>query len=100
MAMLSATMIVNVHFEQNYPQSTEVRTTKLNHLKLSYQATGRIIVKSATQQEQTMEALPRVAWVLRKHKKLFLDGKIIREWMSEVMDAMHKGKQKNEIIQK
>lgn len=35
-------------FEQYYPKNTEIRTTKLNNLKSSYQATSRIIVKSIT----------------------------------------------------
>lgn len=36
----------HAYFEQNYPQNTEVRTTKLNQLKSSYEASSRIIVKS------------------------------------------------------
>lgn len=41
----------HAHFEQNYPQNTEVRTIKINQLKSSYEATSSVIVRSATQQE-------------------------------------------------
>jgi len=39
----------HAHFEQNYPQNSEVRAR--NHLQ-SYQATCSVIVRSATQQER------------------------------------------------
>lgn len=61
----------HAHFEQNYPQNTELRTTKINQLKSSYEATSSVIVRSATQQERATEASLRVAWVLGKHKKPF-----------------------------
>src|SRR4029434_4868881 len=41
----------HAHFEQKYPQNSEVRGRKINHLQ-SYQATCSIIVRSATQQER------------------------------------------------
>lgn len=83
----------HAHFEQNYPQNTEVRTTKLNQLKSLYQASSRIIVKSMTKQEQAL----RVAWVPGKHKKPFLDTELIKECMSDTMEAMLEGKQKDEM---
>ena len=41
----------HAHFEQKYPQNSEVRGRKINHLQ-SYQATCSVIVRSATQQER------------------------------------------------
>src|SRR4029434_6822923 len=38
------------HFEEKYPQNSEVRGRKINHLQ-SYQATCSVIVRSSTQQE-------------------------------------------------
>ena len=40
----------------------------------------------------------RVAWILGKHKKPFSDAEIIKECMTEVMDTMFEGKQKEEIL--
>ena len=42
----------HAHFEQNYPQNSEVRARKINQLQSSYQATCSVIVRSATQQER------------------------------------------------
>ena len=44
------------HFEQNYPQNSEVRTRKISQMQASYQATRTMIVRSATQQEHATEA--------------------------------------------
>src|SRR4029434_9349482 len=41
----------HAHFEQKYPQHSEVRGRQINHLQ-SYQATCSVIVRSATQQER------------------------------------------------
>src|SRR4029434_3871687 len=41
----------HAHLEQKYPQNSEVRGRKINHLQ-SYQATCSVIVRSATQQER------------------------------------------------
>src|SRR4029434_10992793 len=41
----------HAHFEQKYPQNSEVRARKINQLQSSYQATCSVIVRSATQQE-------------------------------------------------
>src|SRR4029434_1378806 len=41
----------HAHFEQKYPQNSEVRGRKINHLQ-SYQATCSVIVRLATQQER------------------------------------------------
>ncbi|KAL0161498.1 hypothetical protein M9458_045223 [Cirrhinus mrigala] len=90
----------HAHFEQNYPQNTELRTTKINQLKSSYEATSSVIVRSATQQERATEASLRVAWVLGKNKKPFSDAEIVKECMSEVVTALFEGTQKDEISQK
>src|SRR4029434_7127659 len=42
----------HAHFEQNYPQNSEVRARKINQLQSSYQAPCSVIVRSATQQER------------------------------------------------
>ena len=39
-------------FEETFPQNSEVRTTKINALKSSYQAASRILVTSLTQQQK------------------------------------------------
>src|SRR4029434_1849452 len=41
----------HAHVEQKYPQNSEVRGRKINHLQ-SYQATCSVIDRSATQQER------------------------------------------------
>src|SRR4029434_7109235 len=41
----------HAHFEQNYPQNSEVRARKINQ-QSSYQATCSVIVRPATQQER------------------------------------------------
>ena len=51
----------HAHFEQNYPQNSEVRARKINQLQSSYQATCSVIVRSATQQERAY--LNIVLWV-------------------------------------
>lgn len=88
------------HFEQNYPQNSEVRTRKISQMQASYQATRTMIVRSATQQERVTEASLRVAWVLGKHKKPFTDAEIVKECMNEVAIALFEGTQKDDIIQK
>ena len=40
------------NFEKTFPQNSEVRTTKINALKSSYQAASRILVTSMTQQQK------------------------------------------------
>ena len=42
----------NRNFEETFPQNSEVRTTKINALKSSYQAASRILVTSMTQQQK------------------------------------------------
>ena len=39
------------HFEETFPQNSEVRTTKINAL-ISYQAASRILATSMTQQQK------------------------------------------------
>ena len=90
----------NGHFEQNYPQNSEVRAGKISQMQASYQATHTMIVRSATQQERGTEASLRVAWVLGKHKKTFTDAEIVKECMKEVAIALFAGTQKDDIIQK
>ena len=38
----------HAHFEQNYPQNSEVRARKINHPESSYQATCSVIVSHTT----------------------------------------------------
>ena len=90
----------HAHFEQNYPQNSEVRARKIQQLHSSYQATRSVIVRSATQQERATEASFRVAWVLGKHKKPFSDSEIVKECMNEIASALFEGTQKDDIIQK
>lgn len=85
------------NIEKTYPQNSEVRTTKINALNSSYQAASRILVTSMTQQQKATEASLRVVRILGKHKKPFSDGEIIKECMTEVMDTLFEGKQKEEI---
>ncbi|ROL47376.1 General transcription factor II-I repeat domain-containing protein 2B [Anabarilius grahami] len=73
----------NVHM--NFPQNTELRTTKINQLKSSYAATSSVIVRTATQQERVTEASLRVAWVLGKHKKPFSDAEIVNTDDAQLM---------------
>ena len=54
-----------------FPQNSEVRTTKINALKLSYQAASRILFTSA-------ECSQRVVWILAKHKKPFSNAQVIK----------------------
>lgn len=82
------------HFEQNYPQHSEVRTRKISQMQASYQATRTMIVKSAIQQECGTEASLRVAWVLGKHKKPFTNTEIVKECMNEVAIALFEGNSK------
>ena len=77
------------HFEQNYPQNSEVRTRKISQMQASYQATRTMIVRSATQQERATEASLRGA-----------DAEIVKECMNEVAIALYEGTQKDDIIQK
>src|SRR4029434_2868686 len=42
----------HAHFEQNYPQNSEVRARKINHPESSYKATCSVMVRSVTQQER------------------------------------------------
>ena len=42
------------NFEETFPQNSEVRTTKINALKSSYQAASRILVTSVTQWNKIM----------------------------------------------
>ena len=86
------------NFEETFPQNSEVRMTKMNALKSSYQAASRILVTSMTQQQKATECSLRVVWILGKHKKPFSDAEIIKECMTEVMDTMFEGKQKEEIF--
>ena len=51
-----------------------------------------------TQQQKATECSLRVVWILGKHKKPFSDAEIIKECMTEVMDTMFEGKQKEEIF--
>lgn len=88
------------HFEETFPSNSEVRTTKLNRLKSSYEAASRILITSMTQQQKATECSLRVAWILGKHKKPFSDAEIIKECMTEVMDTMFEGKQKEEMTTK
>ena len=69
-------------------------------MQATYQATRTMIVRSATQQERGTEASLRVAWVLGKHKKPFIDAEIMKECMKEVAIALFEGTQKDDIIQK
>ena len=85
------------YFEETYPQNSELRTTKIKELKSSYQATSRIIVTSMTQKQK---ATLRVTWVLGRHKKPFSNTEIVKASMTEVMDTMFEGKQKEEITSK
>lgn len=87
----------HTNFEETYPQNSEVRITKINTLKSSYQAASRILVTFMTQQQKATEASLRVAWILGKHKKPFSDAEIIKQCMNEVMDTLFECKQKEEI---
>lgn len=69
------------------PEQQRWEGQKRSQLKLSYQASSRIIVKSMTQQERTMEAPPTVArprqtqeglsghWMNKKRIWLMVEGK-------------------------
>ena len=78
-------------FEETFPQNSEVRTTKINALKSSYQAASRILVTSMTQQQTATQCSLRVLWILGKHKKPFSDAETIKERVTEVMDTMFEG---------
>ena len=82
------------NFEETFPQNSEVRSTKMNAMKSSYQAAGRIPVTSMTQQQKTTECSLRVVWILGKHKKPLSDTEIIKECMTEVMDTCLKANKK------
>ena len=43
------------NFEETFPQNSEVRTTKINALKSSYQTASRILVTSMTQKQKATE---------------------------------------------
>ena len=43
-------------FEETFTQNSEVRITKINTLKSSYQAASRILVTSMTQQQKEQSA--------------------------------------------
>ena len=73
------------NFEETFPQNSEVRTTTINALKWSYF-------------NRVTQCSLRVVWILGKHKKPFSDAEIIKECMTEVMDTMFEGKQKEEIF--
>jgi len=88
------------YFEATFPQNSALRTTKINGMKSSYQAASRILVTSMSQREKATESSLRVAWVLAKHKKPFSDAEIIKECMTEVMETMFEGKQKEEMTSK
>lgn len=63
-------------------------------MKSSYQAASRILVTSMSQREKATGSSLRVAWVLGKHKKPISDAEIIKECMTEGMETMFEGKQK------
>ncbi|XP_056110235.1 SCAN domain-containing protein 3-like [Rhinichthys klamathensis goyatoka] len=88
------------HFEQQYPQNTEVRTAKLRQLKSSYESTNKLLVRAVTQQERATEASFRVAWVLGKNKKPFSDAEIVKECLVEIADALFEGKERQEMSEK
>lgn len=48
------------HFEDTFPQNSEVRATKINALKWSCQAASRLLVASTTQQQKATESSFRV----------------------------------------
>ena len=75
----NAALYKHGNFEETFPQNSEVRTTKLNALKSSYQAASRILVTSLTQQQKATECSFRVVWILGQHKKPFSDAEIIKE---------------------
>lgn len=52
------------------------------------------------QKERAVQASLRVAWVLGKHKKPFSDTELIKECVSDVMEALLEGKQKDEMKEK
>ena len=85
----------HAHCEQKYLQNTEVRSTKVNRVKSSYQASSKIIIiKLMTQQELAMEPSLGIAWVLSKHKKPFSDTELdfaIRDVMMAMLEKKAKG---------
>lgn len=90
----------HVLFDQQYPLNSELRTTKLQQLKSSYEATNNLFVRSMTQQEKATEAYLRVAWVLGKNKKSFSDAEIVQECLDDILEAMFEGKEKQEMSEK
>ena len=85
------------HFEETFPQNSEIRTTKLNALKASYQSSNRILHTSVTKQQKASQCSFRVAWVLAKHMKPFTDSEVVKECMIDVMDTLLEGKEKDEM---
>ncbi|XP_063960214.1 general transcription factor II-I repeat domain-containing protein 2A-like [Lytechinus pictus] len=87
-------------FEQQYPQNTEIRDTKINQLKSSYESSSRQFVRCVTQQQKATEASLRVAWVLGKNKKPFSDSELVKECLNEVVDSMFTGKERQDLSDK
>lgn len=63
---------------ETFPQKSKLRTTKINTLKMSYEAVSRILVTSMTQHQKTTEC-SLSGLDLGKHKKPFLDAKIVKK---------------------
>ena len=87
----------HAYFEAQFPQNSEVRTTKVNQLKSSYEGTHSLFRKTLTLQERVTEASFRVVWVLAKHKKPFSDAEIVKECINEVVEAMFEGNEKDKL---
>ena len=86
------------HFEDSYPQQSEVRTRRINKLKAQYERSTRVLSLSLSAQQQTYECSLRIQWILG-HKKPFTDGSIVKECMNAVSETLLDGKERRELTE-
>ena len=75
-------------FEGMYQQKTEERKNKIDRLKSQYEKSTTILINSMTIQEKATECFLRIAWILGKHKKPFIDAEIVKECMLETVETL------------
>ena len=75
-------------FEGMYQQKTEERKNKIDRLKSQYERSTTILINSMTIQEKATECSLRIAWILGKHKKPFIDAEIVKECMLETVETL------------
>lgn len=87
-------------FERDYPPNSAERTAKIKELKISYEYSRKKICTALTEQQKATECSLKVAWILGKHKKPFTDSEMIKECMTEVMDTLFEGKEREVMTAK